>query len=91
MYTLALTRGMAAGKTFPALRHQVWLSSTQHLCMHLSVRETAVEVVWPWPVIKINTSGKSMIINNRTDILIVLYLQYEYVNILYLCIYSALH
>lgn len=45
---------MAAGETLPTLRHQVWLSSTQHLGIHLAIRETAVEVVWPWPEIKIN-------------------------------------
>lgn len=40
---------MSAGKTLPALHDDVWVPTAAQLQVHLTIWETAIEEVWPWP------------------------------------------
>ena len=45
----ALTGGVSAGKALPALHDDIWVTAAAQLQVHLTIWETAVEKVWPWP------------------------------------------
>lgn len=41
--------GVPAGKAFASLSHHAGVTRAGQLCVHPSVREAAIEEVWPWP------------------------------------------
>lgn len=44
-----LTGGVSAGKAFPSLYNNIRVTAATQIQVHLTVRETAVEEIWPRP------------------------------------------
>ncbi len=40
---------MSARKALPALDDIIWVTAAAQLQVHLTIWETAIEEVWPWP------------------------------------------